>query len=545
MPMNNKLPRVAFTTSAFYWLGASAWIVLSDRVLRAFVSDPEQISILQTYKGWFFVTVTAFMLFLALRVQLRRWKGEVDNRRRAEDALRSSEERFALVLRVSPAAMAITRLEDGHFVDVNASGLRLFGASREELIGHPLSDLSFFVQPGELQALQERLRADGAIHDRETTFKTRAGDPRTVLISLELVQLDGGAHVLWIITDLTERKRAEEALRSSEERFDLAIKGSSDGLWDWNTASDEVYLSPRWKSMLGYLDEDLPNSLTTLEQLMHPDDRSLTMARMRDVIAGRTQKLETEYRMRHKSGYDVVILSRAFVGKRREGEPLRLVGTHVDITERKRAEEHMRSSLHEKEVMLKEIHHRVKNNLQVISSLLNLQANRVADIGMRALFRESQLRVRAMALVHEKLYRSENLASVDFREYIEAVTEEIANTFRHQRVAMRLEAEPMHLEIETAIPCGLILNELVTNALKHAFPDGGSAGEVKVTLRRKDPQSVEMSVRDNGVGLPRDIDVRQLTSMGMTLVTSLVGQINGEVVVHSNEGTEFVVTFPA
>jgi len=227
-----------------------------------------------------------------------------------------------------------------------------------------------------------------------------------------------------------------------------------------------------------------------------------------------------------------------------EGSGVRqLLGVATDITGRKEAEERLKASLHEKEVLLKEIHHRVKNNLQVISSLLRLQADQMEDERLKQALAECQNRVRSMALIHENLYRSHNLANINFAEYLGTVTNELVRSFGKSEVSASFDVEPIVIPIDTAIPCGLIVNELLTNALKHAFV-GRERGAVAVTLRHRGEDRAEFSVRDDGIGFPRHGEVRSLKSMGMTLVLSLTDQINGTLTVESNGGTTFRVTFP-
>jgi two-component sensor histidine kinase len=226
-----------------------------------------------------------------------------------------------------------------------------------------------------------------------------------------------------------------------------------------------------------------------------------------------------------------------------EGRVVRVTAVR-DVTERKEAEEQLRNALHEKEVMLKEIHHRVKNNMQVVSSLLNLQASHVEDARTRELLNDSQLRIRSMALVHEKLYRSVNLAQVDFAEYLRSVTSELIRSYARPGVSYEVEAETHFMGVDSAVPCGLIVNELVTNALKHAFP-GGREGMVRVALRRAADGTMVLAVADNGIGFPVHEDFRAMRSMGMTLLVSLSGQIGAEVSLQTGkEGTEFVVLLP-
>lgn len=225
------------------------------------------------------------------------------------------------------------------------------------------------------------------------------------------------------------------------------------------------------------------------------------------------------------------------------GQPT-IIAIVRDITERKRADEELKATLREKEVLLREIHHRVKNNMQVISSLLSLASSRVKDPATRQHFLDSMQRIHSMALVHEKLYRSGNLATIDFGDYLSSVTEQLMRSSGRPSVTCEVQAEKIALSVDIAVPCGLIVNELVTNALKHAFP-GRSEGKVVVSLERVEPTLVEMAVRDNGVGFPEGFDVREAPSMGLNLVVSLVGQISGKVDLWREGGTTFVIRFPA
>jgi two-component sensor histidine kinase len=216
-----------------------------------------------------------------------------------------------------------------------------------------------------------------------------------------------------------------------------------------------------------------------------------------------------------------------------------------EISERVQAEKQLQASLREKEVMLKEIHHRVKNNLQVITSLLKLQSRYVEDQEALKVFRESQSRVRSMALVHERLYQSDNLARIDFAEYTRDLTSVLSGTYsaNPETVSIRIRADEVLLGIDAAVPCGLILNELVSNALKHAFPNG-QTGEIWVELAAGQDQQVSLRVSDDGIGLPEMLDWQNTDSLGLQLVNSLVNQLEGVIELdNSNGGTAFDITF--
>jgi two-component system, sensor histidine kinase PdtaS len=215
-----------------------------------------------------------------------------------------------------------------------------------------------------------------------------------------------------------------------------------------------------------------------------------------------------------------------------------------DITDRKRADEKVRASLREKEVLLKEIHHRVKNNLQVTSSMLRLQSTAIRDEGAREMFMESQNRIRSMALVHEKLYRSSDLSRVDLADYTNDLAKLLFRSFGvdRGRITLAVEAEQLHLSIETAVPCGLILNELLSNCLKHAFPDR-RRGMIRVGIATTGEGYLTLWVKDDGVGMPPHLDVTGAETLGLLLVKTLVDQLQAELEVRRDAGTEVRIRF--
>lgn len=234
----------------------------------------------------------------------------------------------------------------------------------------------------------------------------------------------------------------------------------------------------------------------------------------------------------------------------RDYEPVAIGGqdrgslwNYRDVTIRKERERQLHQSLREKETLLREVHHRVKNNMAVISSLLALQAGKIEDEGLRIVFAESQQRVKSLALIHEKLYRAADVAHIDFGDYLRLLVQELLS-FHHrsgEAITATVEAETMILDIDTAIPCGLIVNELLTNALKYAFPPG-RGGEIVILFRRLEQRYI-LTVRDNGIGLPAGFDYQEAGSLGLQLVEALTAQIRGSWQLSSNGGTEVVITF--
>ena len=217
-----------------------------------------------------------------------------------------------------------------------------------------------------------------------------------------------------------------------------------------------------------------------------------------------------------------------------------------DGSERFRLERAIRESLKEKEVLLKEVHHRVKNNLQVISSLLHLQSQHTQDQTSVQMFRQSQDRVRSMAMIHERLYRSKDMAKVNFTEYIESLTTHLFSTHLvdTSRIQLAVDVHGIKLAIDAAIPCGLILNELISNCLKHAFR-GRTQGRIRIDMHPVNEHEILLSVSDDGVGLPPGIEPQSGETFGMQLIADLVDQLHGSVQVDRDAGTTVRIVFPS
>ena len=228
-------------------------------------------------------------------------------------------------------------------------------------------------------------------------------------------------------------------------------------------------------------------------------------------------------------------------------EGIMVLASIVDITERQRAQQKLERALQEKTVLLNEVHHRVKNNLQVVSSLLNLQATHTSDTRLRAILAESQNRVRAMALTHQLLYERKDYSRIDLGEYLERLAQLLLSSYRedstHISLRRALPAAPLFLDLERAIPCGLVVTELVTNAFKHAFP-AGRKGEVRIELQALDDE-LELVVADNGAGLPDAFDLANVTSLGLQLVPLLADQLGGRFTVEGGPGARFSLRFPS
>ncbi|HEY9668447.1 MAG TPA: histidine kinase dimerization/phosphoacceptor domain -containing protein, partial [Coleofasciculaceae cyanobacterium] len=280
----------------------------------------------------------------------------------------------------------------------------------------------------------------------------------------------------------------------------------------------------------------------SIYEVWSPEIADAFVANNQKVLESRTP-LEVEELAPHIDGIHTYF-SIKFPLHDANGVPYAVCGISTDITERKQANDSLKASLHEKETLLKEIHHRVKNNLQVISSLLRLQSRQIRDPQDFELFKDSQNRVQAMALIHELLYQSPNLAQIDFQDYIQTL---VGNLFRsynaHQRaITFTINIEQVSLAIDTAIPCGLIVSELVSNSLKHAFPEN-QGGEVYVSLQHSGKGQWILAIGDNGIGMEPGFDFRQTSSLGLQLVCRLTKQLEGSIELEREQGTEFKITF--
>ena len=268
------------------------------------------------------------------------------------------------------------------------------------------------------------------------------------------------------------------------------------------------------------------------------------------VIVGTTGLFSIIYDL-VSAGAEQLRLRRAIAERKRAGEVLQSTNHELERRVSERTAELSASNasltalLGEKDVLLKEIHHRVKNNLQTISSLLNLQAGKIKDAEARQLFMDTRSRVRSMALIHEKLYQSHDLARIDFADYLQTLTSGLAGSFSGVASAVRIavEVEDIMLAVDAAVPCGLIVNELVTNCFKYAFA-GGRSGEINVRMARVEGARFRLSVADDGVGFPKGLNFRETESLGMQLVTTLAEQLDGEVHLTNGTGTKFEITFP-
>ncbi|ACB51228.1 two-component sensor histidine kinase [Crocosphaera subtropica ATCC 51142] len=344
--------------------------------------------------------------------------------------------------------------------------------------------------------------------------------------------------------DINENKKIEAALKNSEQRLQYLIRSSPVVIFGCQPYDDfpATYISENVTNLLGYKPEDFLKDSKFWVDRVHPDDRERILSNLSQLFE--QDFYNHEYRFLHADGNYRWLLAQLRLIRDEKGNPRESLGYLVDISDRKQAENKLTTSLEEKEVLLREIHHRVKNNLQVICSLLNLQARSVEDTQIKELLRESQNRVRAMSLVHEKLYRSENIASINLADYLQDLAKNIANAYKNvtTKINLKTDINPMiFLTIDIAVPCGLIINELISNAYKYAFAPG-TQGEITLQAMMNNEQSIILTVKDNGKGLPKDFDLDQVKTLGLQLVKTLTNQLRGQIILGNKQGTHFKIT---
>ena len=460
------------------------------------------------------------------------------------NALQASEEHFSTIFRLSPDAISVIRMSDETFVDVNEGFTNITGFTLKEIIGRSTRNAGIWIDDSTRESFIRELVAHKHLDKHEVRFYRKDGSVFISSISARMVEIGGEPHRISVIRDVTSLRDAQNELRRTNALLRTQMELSMSGILVLNEKGRVVSYNNRylemWDIPVTALDSGLEERImeSILDKVAHPRE-----------YLEKAQTLLQQKNVRHQG--EVVLkdgrIFEEYAAPMLDGkeEYYGRVIFFRDITESRRSEEHLRSSVREKEILIQEVHHRVKNNLQVISGLLDLQSYHITDERSKEIYKESQNRVITMALIHEELYQARNLAQVDYGTYIRSLVSNLFASYAVDsgKVDLDIQTEEVQMVVDTAIPCGLIINELVTNALKHAFP-GGQNGKVTIIFRQREEGSYHLEIGDDGVGMPEDHDLGKSSSLGLQLVTLLVKQLSGEMrIVSHNKGTRFIIDF--
>lgn len=425
----------------------------------------------------------------------------------------------------------------GTILEANTGLERTFGYKRSEVIGQNMRILS---APGKYDEEQVMEIISSSREGRPGKYEGWAKKKNGEIIPTEYLVNPGsyfGEQVKIVVErDISERKQSELALKHREGLFSKLFNTSPIGIALLNEHKEVEMVNDGFEHLFGYREDELKG--LELDKLIVPEKGKLEAVKLTE---SEQVKEAVEKRIRKDGSIvDVIIYAVPVVV---EKKVVAIYGIYVDITDRRKAEEDLQKSLHEKEMLLAEVHHRVKNNLAVITGLLELQSFSTNSNTASRILRESQLRVNSIAMVHEKLYQSENFSEVDMGQYIHELSKMIHNMMKRSDLKVNIETEitSVKLPITQAIPCGLILNEILTNSFKHAFEDRNT-GEICIQLKQPDEKLI-LVIKDNGVGIPAEQSSSINESMGMTIIKTLAKQLSADFDYRNENGTLFEFRF--
>ena len=406
--------------------------------------------------------------------------------------------------------------------------------------------------------IAELVQQRGSVAGLKAIARMCDGGTLDVILSASLLTGANSEYLgcIVMLADISGLKRAQEAVRQLSEQRGLALEAAELGAWEYRFDLGDISWDMRCRNMFGVPAGRQIRVDAALAKI-HADDRDAVSNAVREALAGANGgACHQEYRVVWPDGSAHWMASHGkvyFEGHDDLRRAVRFVGVIQEITGRRRLEEAQQETLRaleaavaEKTVLLNEIHHRVKNNLAVISSLLGMKASAIENPEAKAAIDESQQRVRSIALVHEYLYRSSHFDRINLADYARNLADGLYSTFvgEPDRISMELDLDPIEIDIHQAVPCALILNELLTNALKYAFP-GGREGKIRVSLRESEPGSLQLTIEDNGVGLPAGrLTSPNPQSLGLRIVGILTRQLDGSLEQQECAGTRIVLRFP-
>ena len=476
-----------------------------------------------------------------------------------------------------PDMIFIKTADTLNFKMVNKAGEELLGHSREELLGKndynffPKNEADFFTQKDRevlhnkkmLNIPEEKIKTKNLgqriLHTKKIPILNKEGTPKYLLgiseditenkktekiltnayVAVRKQKAEVVAANLLLKAEIKERKRIEEIVQDNVRRMNIALESADMGVWDLNILDDTSIRTLDHDKIFGY-DSILPEwGMKSFFKHILPED--LVYVQQRFENSYQTNKLFFQCRIIRADKQIRWIEVHGNIYHDDNSIPNRMSGVISDITERKETEFQLLDVIKEKEMLLREMHHRVKNNMQIISSFLSLQASQVFDERDSNLFTIVQDRVKSMAIIHDNLYQSDDISNVQFQEYIDNLTSQLFATYAsNSYIKLVTDITDKTFNMETAIPLGLIISELVSNSLQYAFPDND--GEIYISLKAKGEET-ELIIKDNGEKIPEDVNIKKPRKLGLKLVNNLVEQLEGTIKLDRSQGTKFKITF--
>jgi len=473
--------------------------------------------------------------------------GNINKGDSVDEELKISEQKYRQLIENSLQAIVI--IQDLKVVYANKPFSKIIGYTIDELLSFKPEDTMNLVHPDDKELVWGNLkkRMDGLDIPPHYPFKGMSKDGSTRILDLyaSKTEFDGKPAVQGFILDITEHVEAQKIINKRTKFIETILNNLPLGIAvNEINSGKSTFINKEFQEISGWTKKEIPNLRKLFKKALNNPEKGKNIS---DKIKSDIKEKKPEnlfwdnIELESKTG-DKKYLSAKTI-------PLYdqdlIILTVQDITERIIADKQNQNSLKEKEILLREIHHRVKNNLQTISSLLDLQAESIKDPAALETFRSSQSRIRSMALIHERLYKSENLSRIKAQEYINNLTDYLEATYDSQagNIKLKTNVQNILLNLDTAIPCGLIINELVSNSMKYAFPED-QAGTIEVSLLVSSADSINLSIKDDGIGIPDDMTIEDSPSLGLQLVHLLTKQIYGTLKTEIENGTRIEITFP-
>lgn len=449
--------------------------------------------------------------------------------------LEKSEERYRTIFENTGTAMVIIG-KDMAINLVNDEFEKMTGFLKGEIENKKY--LLDFVVKEQLDKIEthynfNEFKEKNTLNNYEIGLKTKNGDIKDLFATFGFIPETKQALISFI--DVTDRKKAQEDLKRHAALLDISYEAIfswsfEEGILSWNQGAERLY---------GYSKEESIGKIShELLKTKHPQGLEDLMLKLDKYDMWTGELIHTT-----KNGEELIMESRQQLIQDSHGNKI-VIETNRDITERKRSEDKIKASLKEKEVLLREIHHRVKNNLQIISTLLALQSDEITDQKTLENYRESENRIQSIALIHEKMYQSKDISNIDFTSYIKSLISDLMYSYDadSRNIKSVIDTDNFLFSIETVQPLGLIINEIISNSLKYAFKNRDE-GNIIVKLEKADSNNFRLTVSDNGIGFPENIDFKNTSSLGLQLVNELVKQLEGDIKLNTDNGTEFIIVF--